>query len=295
MDISYFMELVMSGIVTGCSYALIGAGLSLIWGTLKMVNLAHGEYYMLSAYFLWSFWTQLNLGVPLALAIVISLVSVALIAIVIHMATVRPLISKPGWEMTPWVLTLGIQILLQNLALIFFSELYWNVPYFWDRVLHPFNGLFSLSGQRLITIIVTTVVIFALMYVIKYTNLGRAITATSQDGEFARMIGVNTKRIYLVTYVISAVLAAVAGIVLCPIYSVFPTMGAMVQSKGLIVCVLGGLGSVEGAIVAGILLGLVESFSTSVIGVAWKDVLAYAVLIIILYLKPSGLFGKSEV
>jgi len=294
LTLSYFMELVISGVVTGCSYALIGAGLSLIWGTLKMVNLAHGEYYMLGGYFLWSVWTQMNMGVPLILAIAISLVGVALVAILLHMTTVRPLISKPGWEMSPWVLTLGIQILLQNLALILFSELYQNVPYFWDVVLHPFNGMFSLSGQRLITIVVTTVVIFVLMYVIKYTNLGRAITATSQDGEFARMIGVNTKRIYLITYVISAMLAGVAGIVLCPIYAVFPTMGTLVQSKGLVVCVLGGLGSVEGAIVAGILLGLVESFATNVLGAAWKDVVAYVVLIIILYVKPAGLFGKAE-
>ena len=281
----------MSGVVTGACYALIGAGLSLIWGTLKMVNLAHGEFYMLGAYILWVSLTVGNM--PLLIAIPIAAISVVVIAALLHMATIRPLLRKPGWDMSPWILTLGIQILLQNIALQVWGELYQNVPYFWNAIFKPGN-LFTISGQRIIILFGTFAVILLLMFIIKRTKLGRAIIATSQDGEFATMMGINTKRVYLVTYGISAMLAAIAGILMCPVYSVNPWMGTTVQTKGLVVCILGGLGSVEGAIIAGIVMGIVESLTVSVVGSAWRDVAAYLLLIIILYVRPEGLFGRKR-
>ncbi len=291
MNFSYWMELIMSGVVTGACYALIGAGLSLIWGTLKMVNLAHGEFYMLGAYILWVSLTVGNM--PLLIAIPIAAVSVVVIAALLHMATIRPLLRKPGWDMSPWILTLGIQILLQNIALQVWGELYQNVPYFWNAIFKPGN-LFTISGQRIIILFGTFAVILLLMFIIKKTKLGRAIIATSQDGEFATMMGINTKRVYLVTYGISAMLAAIAGVLMCPVYSVNPWMGTTVQTKGLVVCILGGLGSVEGAIIAGIVMGIVESLTVSVVGSAWRDVAAYLLLIIILYVRPEGLFGRKR-
>ena len=211
MSVSYWIEIIMSGVVSGTSYALIGAGLSLIWGTLKMVNLAHGEFYMLGAYFLW---TCLTLGhLPLGISIPIAIVCVACFAVLIQMSTIRPLLRKPDWQMSPWILTLGIQILLQNLALQVWGELYQNVPYFWNTVLKPLN-LFTISGQRVIILAGTCGVILTLMYITKKTRLGRAIVATSQDSIYAQMMGINTKQIYLITYVISAVLAGIAGILL---------------------------------------------------------------------------------
>lgn len=291
MYLSYWIEMIMSGVVTGTCYAMIGAGLSLIWGTLKMVNLAHGEYYMLGAYFLWMLLTVGNL--PLILAVLISIIGVIFFASVIHVAAIRPLLRKPGWNMSPWILTLGIQILLQNLALQIWGELYRNVPYFWNRVFKPL-GMFTMSGQRIIILTGTIFIILALMYMIKRTRLGRAIIATSQDGEYAMMMGVNTKQIYFITYIISAALAAVAGILLCPVYSVNPWMGSTVQTKGLVVCILGGLGSIEGAIIAGIFMGIIESVAVSVIGSEWCDAVAYAFLLIVLYVKPTGIFGKRK-
>lgn len=288
---SYWIELIVSGIVTGACYALIGAGLSLIWGTLKMVNLAHGEFYMLGAYLLWMSLTIGNM--PLPIAILVAVIGVVAFSAMIHMTTIRPLLRKSGWDMSPWILTLGLQILLQNLALQIWGELYQNVPYFWNVVFHPWD-LFTLSGQRIIIMAGALVVILALMVMIRYTKLGRAIVATSQDGEFAMMMGINTKKVYLVTYIISAGLAAVAGVLLCPVYSVNPWMGSTVQTKGLVVCILGGLGSVEGAILAGVLIGICESLTVSFAGSAWRDAVAYLLLIAILYVKPTGLFGKKR-
>ena len=122
MSFSYWIEMIMSGVITGSSYALIGAGLSLIWGTLRMINLAHGEYYMMAAYLLWLSLTVGNM--PLIAAILIGLIGVAFFAVVIHILSIRPLLRKPGWDMSPWIITLGLQILLQNLALEIFGELY---------------------------------------------------------------------------------------------------------------------------------------------------------------------------
>lgn len=218
VHLSYWIEMIMSGVVTGACYAMIGAGLSLIWGTLKMVNLAHGEYYMLGAYFLWMLLTVGNL--PLALAVIISIIGVIFFASIIHMAAIRPLLRKPGWNMSPWILTLGIQILLQNLALQIWGELYRNVPYFWSRVFKPL-GMFTMSGQRIIILAGTVIVILALMYMIKRTRLGRAI-------------------------------------------------------------------------IAGIFMGIIESAAVSVIGSEWRDAVAYIFLLIVLYIKPTGLFGKKK-
>lgn len=291
MSVSYWIEIIMSGVVSGTSYALIGAGLSLIWGTLKMVNLAHGEFYMLGAYFLWTCLTLAHL--PLGISILIAIVCVACFAVLIQMSTIRPLLRKPDWQMSPWILTLGIQILLQNLALQVWGELYQNVPYFWNTVLKPLN-LFTISGQRVIILAGTSGVILTLMYITKKTRLGRAIVATSQDSIYAQMMGINTKQIYLITYVISAVLAGIAGILLCPLYSVNPWMGAAVQTKGMVVCILGGLGNVEGAILAGILMGILESGAVSVIGSEWRDAVAYLFLILVLYVRPAGLFSRQK-
>lgn len=291
MDISYCIEIIMSGVVSGTSYALIGAGLSLIWGTLKMVNLAHGEFYMLGAYFLWISLTVGN--VPLIPAIVIAILCVACFAVLIQLTTIRPLLRKPDWQMSPWILTLGIQILLQNLALQVWGELYQNVPYFWNAVLRPM-GLFTISGQRIIILAGTCVVILVLMFITKKTKLGRAIMATSQDGIYAQMMGINTKGIYLITYVISAMLAAIAGVLLCPLYSVNPWMGSTVQTKGMVVCILGGLGNVEGAILAGVLMGILESGAVSIIGSEWRDAVAYLFLILVLYVRPAGLFSRRK-
>lgn len=250
-----------------------------------------GYITMLGAYFLW---TCLTLGhLPLGISILIAIVCVACFAVLIQMSTIRPLLRKPDWQMSPWILTLGIQILLQNLALQVWGELYQNVPYFWNTVLKPLN-LFTISGQRVIILAGTGGVILALMFITKKTRLGRAIVATSQDGTYAQMMGINTKQIYLITYVISAVLAGIAGILLCPLYSVNPWMGATVQTKGMVVCILGGLGNVEGAILAGILMGILESGAVSVIGSEWRDAIAYLFLILVLYVRPAGLFSRQK-
>jgi branched-chain amino acid transport system permease protein len=290
MSFSYFLEQVISGIVIGSSYALVGAGLSMIWGTLKMINIAHGDLYMMAAYFLW---LSVVVGkLPLVLALVIALICTLMLSALIQIALIRPLLRKEGWDMSPYILTMGVSIFLQNMALRMWGERFQNIPYFSDKVIKLFN-MVSISSQRIIIIIVALIVITGFMITIKYTRLGRAIRATSQDSQSAVMAGINAKNIYLITYVISGGLAAVAGIILAPIYSVNPWMGITVQAKGQVVCILGGLGSIEGAIIGGVIIGICESLAVTWLGSGWKDVVAYLLMVVVLWVRPSGLFGKK--
>lgn len=280
----------MSGITLGCSYALVGAGMSLIWGTLQMVNLAHGELYMLGAYMAW---LAIKVGgIPVIPGIVIGVICAAVIFFVIQLLTVRPLLAQSGDRgNSPYILTMGLSILLQNVALRVFGERYQNIPYYLDKT-YKIGGL-TIAGQRLLVIVSSVIVILILMWVMNNTKLGRGIRAVAQDGEYAPIMGVNSSKMYTLTYMIAGTLAAFAGIMLAPIYSVNPWMGTQVQTKGLACCVLGGLGSFEGAIIGGMILGIAEALATMLIGAEWKDMVAYLILVVVLWVKPSGLFGKK--
>lgn len=292
MSIGLIINQIMSGITLGFSYALVGAGISLIWGTLRMINLAHGELYMLGAYFAWMAITIAR--IPIIPGIIIGVISVGIISLMIQLTTVRPLLKNPkNLGSKPYVLTMGLSILLQNSALLIFSERYQNIPYFIDKTYKLFDGKITLAAQRVLIIIVSFVVIIALMVLIKYTKIGRAIRATSQDAVYAGVVGVNVKLVFAATYVISGLLAAVAGIMLAPIYSVNPWMGTAVQSKGMACCVLGGLGNIEGAIFGGLIIGVAESLTVNIIGTQWKDVIAYLILVVTLWVRPAGILGKK--
>ena len=287
---AYLFYQIMSGITLGCSYALVGAGMSLIWGTLQMVNLAHGELYMLGAYMAW---LAIKVGgVPVIPGIIIGVICAAAIFFVIQLLTVRPLLAQSGDRgNSPYILTMGLSILLQNLALQVFGERYQNIPYYLDKTYKI--GSVTIAGQRLLVIVCSVIVILVLMWVMNNTKLGRGIRAVAQDGEYAPIMGVNSSKMYTLTYMIAGTLAAFAGIMLAPIYSVNPWMGTQVQTKGLACCVLGGLGSFEGAIIGGMILGIAEALATMLIGAEWKDMVAYLILVVMLWVKPSGLFGKK--
>lgn len=289
LSITYIIEQLVSGLVAGCCYALMGVGLSLVWGILKMISINHGELYMTGAYMMW---LALSLGMPLFAAVVAGVVSTMALSLLIEVSMIGPLTKKPGWNTSPFILTMAISVFLQNAALRIFGEKYHNVPYFSDNIYKIFS--LNISGQRVWIVVVTIITILALMLFIRYTRMGRAIRATSQEREAATLMGVNTKTVFVVTYVISGALAAIAGIMLSPIYSVNPWMGSAIQTKGLVVCVLAGLGSIEGAIGAGLILGLSESIAVTFVGSQWKDIVSYLILLVILWVKPNGLFLKSK-
>ena len=288
--INQLLEQIISGLITGASYALVGAGLSLIWGTLKMINFAHGEFYMLGGYAL--FLGVSVLGLHPALAAVGAVLVVMLISCITEKCLISSLIDKPGWDVSPFVITLGISIVLQNLALKVWGERFRNVPYF-DSTIYEFLGI-RISGQRLIILALSLIVFAVFMIFLKKTRMGWSLRATAQDRDAATLIGINVKAVYMWTFGLSGALASLAGALLAPIYSVNPWMGIPLLIKGFVVCVLGGLGSLEGAILAGFALGIAENLSVLFWTSEWKDVMSYSLFVIVLWVRPSGLFGDRE-
>jgi branched-chain amino acid transport system permease protein len=271
-------------------YALFASGLTLIWGTMKMLNFAHGEYFMLGGYIVYF---ALNfLGVHPVLAIIIAIIGGFLLGLISERLIIHPLLDKPGWEVSPIVATLGISIFLQNFALKVWGERYKNIPYYIEGILDIFG--IRIAYQRLLILIVCIFAIVIFWFFIKKTRFGMAIRATAEDREASMLIGINYHRIYFMTFGISSAMAALSAAMLAPIFGVNPWMGLSSLLKAFVVAVLGGLGSVEGAILAGVVLGVAESLAVIILSSEWKDVFSFGILIFVLSTRPSGFFGKRE-
>ncbi|HEY8368657.1 MAG TPA: branched-chain amino acid ABC transporter permease [Thermodesulfobacteriota bacterium] len=284
------VEQLLNGLVLGAIYAIMASGLSLIWGSLKMLNFAHGEFYMLGGYGLYLL--LLYTGLPLWVAVPICVAAVYLAGWLVERAFVQPLLDKPGWDVSPLIATLGISIVLQNLALRLLGERIQSLPYFIEGTLAL--GSVRIAWHRVLILLVSGLVIAAFVSILKKTRLGMALRATAQDRDAATLQGINVRGVYAMTFGVSAGLAALAGTMLAPIFSVSPWMGAALLGKAFVVCVLGGLGSLEGAIVGGVILGTVESLAVVLWSSEWKDVVSFIVLIGVLWIRPAGLFGTRE-
>ncbi|MGE5252856.1 MAG: branched-chain amino acid ABC transporter permease [Planctomycetaceae bacterium] len=290
MNLQLIAEQMVNGMVLGSMYALVASGLTLIWGTMKMLNFAHGELYMIGGYVLYFgflvFGVHPFLGVFLAMAIAFAL------GVLLERAILHPLLDKPGWDVSPIVVTLGVSIFLQNFALKVWGERFKNVPYFIEGTL-DLSG-FRIAYQRILILIVAAVVMVGFWVYVKRSRFGMALRATAQDREAATILGINFHRIYLLTFGISSALAALAATMLAPLFLVNPWMGIPPLLKAFIVVVLGGLGSFGGAILGGFLLGSIESLAIVFLSSEWKDVAAFLVLIGFLVFKPAGFFGTKE-
>ena len=290
MSARLVVEQLFNGLVLGSMYALMASGLSLIWGSLKTLNFAHGEFYMLGGYAIYFLFAVL--GLPAPLAVLLAMVVVMVVGAFVERLVINPLLDKPGWEISPIIATLGVSIFLQNFALRVWGERFKNVPYY-------ANGTLVVSGirvaeQRLIILMVAVLVILIGAALLKRTRLGMALRATAQDRDAAVLMGVNTHTVYTWTVAISAALAALAASMLAPISSVNPWMGLSLLLKAFIVCVLGGLGSLEGAILGGVLLGTAESLTVIFWSSEWQDVTAFVLLLVVLWFRPAGLMGTKE-
>ncbi|MEN1968740.1 branched-chain amino acid ABC transporter permease [Lentibacillus sp. N15] len=284
------IQQILNGIIVGSMYALMASGLSLIWGTMKMLNLAHGEFYMLGGFLM--FFLNVSAGINPIIAAIISIIIVFIIAVVVQRVIIQYLMDKPSWTESHLIATFGLSILLQNLALNIWGERFKNIPYYIDAKFSIFG--IGLSAQRILIFMVAVLIILLFWAFLKYSRFGQALRATSQDSDSATLYGINTKLIYMIAFGVSAVLATVAAIMLAPIYSVNPWMGSDLLLKALAVVVIGGLGSLVGAIVGGIGLGILEGLGVLVFASEWQNVIAFSLLILVLWIRPSGLFGTKE-
>lgn len=295
-----FTQQLINGLTLGGVYALIALGYTMVYGILELINFAHGEIYMLGAYlgiiFL-AFFTAIGLTsysitLSLILTFVLSVIFCSSYGFAIEKIAYKPLRKAP--RLSPLISAIGVSIFLQNYVMITQGAT--------DRVFpHLFEDTgFEISGTRvtyiqLFIIIVSAVLMMFLHLFIKKTRMGKAMRAVAQDKGMASLVGINVDTVISVTFVIGSGLAAVAGLMVAAYYGLVNySIGYIAGIKAFTAAVLGGIGSIPGAMFGGILLGLVESLSAGYISSEYKDAYAFIILIIILFIKPSGLFGGSD-
>jgi branched-chain amino acid transport system permease protein len=286
-ELSIILQQVAYGLVMGASYVLMAAGFSLIWGMMGVLNLAHGEFYMLGAFA--AYYASSLLGLNPVLSAFIAMVLILFFGMGFERILLAPLYGRKGADTDTVLITVGASILIQNLALIFFGEKYKGLPMYFDGELEL--GPIILSYDRLIVLIVGLLLICLLWYLMKFTRIGMAMRAVSQNRDGASLIGINVGRIFYLAFGLSAAFAAAAGALLAPIFFVYPTVGAGPLLMAFAIVIFGGLGSVKGAIFAGFIFGVFESLMVLMVSSEWKDVLVFILVIIILAIRPRGLFG----
>lgn len=277
------VQLLVNGILIGGVYGVLSVGLTMIFGVLRVVNFAHGEFIMLAMYS--TFWLTFLHSSDL-MAILIVTPAFFLFGYLIEKYIIHPIIADP--ELSQVFTTLGLGIVLQNVALILWK----GDPRSKALVAEPIRlGFVLISYPRLRAFLIAAVTIFALNLVLMRTFLGRAIRASAQNRSAAAMMGVNLSRIYAVAFGMGIALAGISGVLLLPIFPVSPMVGSQFVLICFIVVVLGGLGSIPGALVGGLVIGIIESFSGFLIDPALKQVVYFIIFVIILLVRPRGFLG----
>ncbi len=303
MDI--LLQQIINGLVLGSMYALIALGYTMVYGIIQLINFAHGEVLMVGALTSWSCIGLMQEAMPwapgwlvLLLATLIACVVAAALNFTIEKVAYRPLRNSP--RLAPLITALGMSILLQTLAMIIWKPNYKSYPTLLPAAPFEIGGAVITSTQILI-LGVTAVSLAALMYLVNYTKLGRAMRATAENPRVAGLMGVKPDMVISATFIIGAVLATIAGIMYASNYgTVQHTMGFLPGLKAFTAAVFGGIGNLAGAVIGGILLGLIEAIGSGYIGALtggvlgshYTDIFAFIVLIIILTLRPSGLMGE---
>ena len=280
-------QLVFSGILIGGIYALMSMGLTLIFGVLRVVNFAHGEFLMLAMYGAWAMSTVLGFNpYTAALAIVPAMF---LFGVVVHRLIISPALDKP--HLVVVFATMGLSIFMQNVALMLMTADLWDVkPVFGQSTI---LGPFYFKIELLLGFAVTIVCTIALQWLIRYTYLGKAIRATVQDGEAAMLMGIPVPRIFLLTFAIGSALVGLAGCVMMPLFSVFPTVGLNFVLIAFVIVVLGGMGSIEGALLGGICIGVVQSLSSYYVAPAFGQMFFFILFLLVMLLRPDGILGQK--
>lgn len=290
------LQQLINGLVLGSIYTAIALGLTMIYGILGIINWAHGELYMLGAFATLYLVNILGSGDGAAgsyfLALLLGIVIMAIFGMLLDKLVFSPLRGKS--DNTIILGTLGISFFLQNLAIILFSPNPQGIPSVLNQQNLTIFGA-SVTWSRAIVVIVTVVLILVLNWFISKTKTGKAMRATSQDMNAARLMGIDIKFISVITTIIGAALAGVAGGLAGPIFLVQPTMGILMVTKAFAVVILGGLGNIGGAILGGFILGIAEALTAGYISSALKDIVAFVIMILVLIVKPEGVFSKYSV
>jgi branched-chain amino acid transport system permease protein len=279
-------QVLVAGLLIGGIYALIAVSLNIIFGVLRIINFAHGEYLMLSMF--GAYWLS-RLGLDPYVAIVVVVPVMALLGALTERFLIRYTLAAHAHVKI--FVTMGLSIALQNLALLLFGADYLNVRTPYQTATLVLEGV-AISIPRLVSFVAMLGAAGGLHLFLQRTDFGRAIRATAQDRTTARLMGIDVDRVYMVTFAISTGLVGLAGCLLVPVYSVFPTVGVEFVIVAFVVVVLGGLGSLPGAVIGGLAIGIIEQLSGFFIDTSLRKVVYFAIFITVLALRPAGLLGQ---
>jgi len=287
-----FISYLINGLSLGSVYAIIALGYTMVYGIAKMLNFAHGDIIMVGAYVALMSMTQA--GMPPAAAVLAAVVVCTVLGVVIERIAYKPLRNASS-SLAVLITAIGVSYLLQNLALLIFGA---NTQTFssvitWKGITLA-GGSLNISGVTIVTIVACIIIMIALVAFVQKTKPGQAMRAVSEDKGAAQLMGINVNGTIALTFAIGSALAAIAGVLLCSAYpSLTPYTGAMPGIKAFVAAVFGGIGSIQGAFIGGLLLGIIEILGRAYISSQMADALVFAVLIIVLLVKPSGLLGKQ--
>ena len=289
MEVTLLAQGALNGIMLGLNYGLVALGLSLIFGIMRIVNFAHGEMYMLGGYITYYLFGVFGLNYFATLALAVLLVG--LLGMVLEKIIFRPLTNRPEVALTSLIAAVGLAWVFQMLAVICFGELDKDIPTVFKGILR-FGGV-VITVERLVAIVMGVALVVVLSLFLKRTKLGKAIRAVAEDKEAAALQGIRVTRISALSFGIGSGLAAAAGAIITPIFIINPSMGGEVILKAFLVVILGGMGSIPGAMIGGLVLGFIESYGCLFFAVPTVSVITFVLIILILIVRPQGLLGHE--
>lgn len=286
-----FVSYLLNGVSLGSVYAIIALGYTMVYGIAKMLNFAHGDVIMIGSYV--AFVAINSMGLPIPLSILLSVAACTVLGMTIERVAYKPL--RHASKLAVLITAIGASYFLQNIALLVFGA---NTKSFPSVVkMEPLklaDGQLTISGETIVTVAACIVIMICLMSFMKYSKAGHAMLAVSEDDGAAQLMGINVNATIALTFAIGSALAAIAGVLLCSAYpSLTPYTGAMPGIKAFVAAVFGGIGSIPGAFIGGILLGIIEILGKAYISSQLADAIVFAVLIIVLVVKPTGLLGRQ--
>jgi branched-chain amino acid transport system permease protein len=289
--VSELLQSAYSGVLYGSVYGLMALGLTVIWGAMRLLNLAHGSLYLVGGYVAWTVVNRLSM--PLELAVPVSIAGAAAAGLLMYGLFLRPLVGKPGWDSATLITTVGVGIALEAAALLIFGPQVKDFPsliggsFIVERVLITHQGLLVIGVAAACLVLVNTYM--------KLSRRGMAIRAVSQNVDAAKLMGIPIDTTFAIVIALSAGLAGLAGVLLSSTFYLSPTSGFTPMILAVVVTILGGLGSIKGTVVAAYSIGLIESFVNVYAGPSWGLPVLFGTMIIVLTIRPNGLFGVGEV